>query len=542
MSAATRYRLYILGALYSAPYLAMIIWSAFNAAYKLRSVLALAATAVLVSLLLAGCTRTWRRFFLVAFPCVVASVAYTAYSIGFGIVPGHTLGIVLMSASFEEVRGLWTLWQSKWLVLPAVGSLLAYLWLAYHLPKQPIFAGRVNLGARVLLFLSLPPLAYAAHSAPQLVDGLAVNPVTGSLMFVAGQLPRARAEIHGAGVHKVPFNARRITAGEEVHVLIVGESARRASWSLYGYPRQTTPYLDKIREELVVMQHAMADANLTSHAVPMILTGVAPRDFGPAALRGNLFDLAKEAGYSTAWLVNQDLDVTTSIGITPDRLEFPPDPQAGLFGRHLFDDVLLPTYQRELARGGSARFIGIHIMESHWEYFRRYPPSFQHFGDTKDLNLGSLFFTGGNIERDLTDSYDNSVLYTDWFMQQVIEAARKLNIPAAVTFIPDHGESLPGLDAGMAGHGGPVYSASQYEIPAFIWVNDAFRAAHPRQLAALRSNATKEVRSHDFFYTVADLMGISWPENNPERSIASETFAPDLSRQELVGGVLALRP
>ena len=94
----------------------------------------------------------------------------------------------------------------------------------------------------------------------------------------------------------------------------------------------------------------------------------------------------------------------------------------------------------------------------------------------------------------------------------------------------------------MAGHGGPVYSASQYEIPAFIWVNDAFRAAHPRQLAALRSNATKEVRSHDFFYTVADLMGISWPENNPERSIASETFAPDLSRQELVGGVLALRP
>ncbi len=44
MSVATRYRLYILGALYSAPYLAMIVWSAFNAAYKLRSVLALPAS------------------------------------------------------------------------------------------------------------------------------------------------------------------------------------------------------------------------------------------------------------------------------------------------------------------------------------------------------------------------------------------------------------------------------------------------------------------------------------------------------------------
>jgi len=539
MPPAARYRLYALGALYCAPYVAMLLWGWQT--YKARSILTLLLTMALGLLVLGALTRTWRRFFLAYVPFLLVSVAYGAYSFSFGIVPGHTLAIVLVSASWEELQGLWTVWQGKWLLLPLLAFLGVYLWLAWSLPHSPIFPGKARIVIRVLLALALPVTAFAAQNARQLVDGLALNPVAGTVMFCAGQIPRARAEIHGAGIEKFPYHARRLDGGEEVHILVVGESARRGSWSAYGYQRPTTPYLNHL-EGGVFLQRAMADANLTSFAVPMILTGMTPEEITSARPHGTLLDLAKEAGYSTAWLVNQDLDVSTWLGITADRLEYPPDPQSGFFGRHTPDDVLLPAYRRELARVGAARFIGMHIMESHWEYYRRYPPSFQRFGTANRLNTVSLLLKGGTIAPDLTDAYDNSVLYTDWFLQQVIEQARRLRVPASVTFIPDHGESLPALDGGAAGHGQAFYNAAQFEIPAFVWVNDAYRAAHPRQLAALKANAAREIRSHDFFYTVADLMGITWPGAKPERSFASQQFIPDTSGKHLVGGALMTRP
>jgi glucan phosphoethanolaminetransferase (alkaline phosphatase superfamily) len=143
---------------------------------------------------------------------------------------------------------------------------------------------------------------------------------------------------------------------------------------------------------------------------------------------------------------------------------------------------------------------------------------------------------------DLADAYDNSVLYTDWFLQQVIEAARRLRVPVTVTFVPDHGEASPYLDAGAAGHGGARYVAAEFQIPAFVWTNAAYRSAHPEKVAALEANASKEIRTHDVFYTVADLMGINWSGADPARSFASEHFVPDSTKEHLARGVLIKRP
>jgi len=544
MPRSARFRLYALGAMCALPYVAMLLFWGFHND-KPRSVLALLVTAALGPLLLAGVTRTWRRFFLVYFPLLIPTIAYAVYSLGFGVVPGHTLGMVLVSATWEELRGLLGLGQAKWILLPLIVFLALYLYLAWRLPDSPIFSGKTYLAARALLVLSVPATVYAASNTLQLVDGIALNPLVGSLMFFAGQLPRSVAEIHGAAVEKIPYHARRTeSSGEEVHILIVGESARRGSWSVYGYQRPTTPYLERIKGETFLLKNAWADANLTSLAVPMILTGMAPLELKhKAKYRGNLLDVVKEAGYSTTWLVNQDIDVSTTLGITADHFESPPDPDPGPFSRHLPDGTLLPAFHREIDRAGAPRFIGMHITESHWEYYRRYPPSFQRFGTAKRLNVGSVFFDPGTaLEGDLTDAYDNSVLYGDWFLEQVIEAARALKVPATVSFVPDHGESLPAFDAGVSGHGGPIYSAAQFQIPAFVWVNEAYRAAHPRQVAALGSNAAKEIRSHDFFYTVADLMGITFPEAKPDQSFASAQFVPDSTGLIIAGTRIGLRP
>jgi len=104
-----------------------------------------------------------------------------------------------------------------------------------------------------------------------------------------------------------------------------------------------------------------------------------------------------------------------------------------------------------------------------------------------------------------------------------------------------HGEDLQQLD-GETGHGAPAYTQHAFEIPAFVWVNDAYRGAHPQVVAALKSNTNKEIRSHNVFYTVADLMGIEWPGAKPERSFASDRFLPDASMKLVAGGLLVMPP
>jgi len=122
----------------------------------------------------------------------------------------------------------------------------------------------------------------------------------------------------------------------------------------------------------------------------------------------------------------------------------------------------------------------------------------------------------------------------------VIEAARRLEVPATVTYVADHGEELPSLD-GRSGHGFTTYTAKSFDIPAFIWMNAAYRNAHPDKVEGLIANEHKLVRSHDFFYTLADIMGIRWPGYFAERSFASRSFAVDARSRYLAGGVLVAR-
>jgi glucan phosphoethanolaminetransferase (alkaline phosphatase superfamily) len=533
----------ILGALWGAPFIAMLLWSLSTQAP--RSVLTLVVTTILVTMPLAACARTWRRYFLWTFPLWVVAAAYSTTAIVSDKVPGRPVALLLSGTSWEEISGLFDVWQQKWMTLPVAGILALYLILAWRLPVWPVLSRKVTPVVRVLLVLAAPMAVYAAQNFAQLTAGVALNPIIGSVLFFGVQMPRAHDELHGKLVVKTPFHAQRSGTDEEVHVLIVGESARRASWSAYGYARATTPYLDGLEKdgEALFLHDAMSDANLTILAVPIILTGLTPQEEASGQRRGgNLLDLAKEAGYTTSWLVNQDVSVSTSMGIAADHLEYPPNLHEGLFARRTLDETLLPAYRREIARTGHPRLIGMHVMGSHWEYYLRYPKRFQRFGSAQKLSMRTSATTDRSMVGTLEDAYDNSVLYTDWFLQQVIEQARGLQVPATVTFIPDHGEASPSLDGGAVGHGSAQYVPAEFEIPAFIWVNAAYRKTHPEKVAALEANASKEVRSHDVFYTVADLMGITWPGAAPERSFASEGFVPDATKQHLARGVLTTRP
>jgi glucan phosphoethanolaminetransferase (alkaline phosphatase superfamily) len=529
---------YVVWALYAAPTVIIIAWAAKMRSS--RSAVAVVITFVLTAYVIAIVTRTWRRFFLVQFPVCLLGVAFAAYTVTFGMPPGSALASILAFTSLEEVLGFFGLQQGRLLVLLLGAWSACYLVSAWIAPKGLIFSGHGVLLFRMILVLLVPLAAYAVSNPSQLADGIALEPVVGSLMFFGGDIPRMKAEMRGSSINKIPYRAHRM-GGEEVHILVVGESARRDSWSVYGYGRPTTPYLSSIKGEAIFLQNAVADANFTSWAVPMMLTGMTPDNFDLSRVKGNIFDLAKEGGYTALLLENQDPNAAEAAGVDADEIESPIDLSGSATGRRTFDGQLLAAYRREIARSGKARFIGIHMMGSHWKYSNRYPPQFQHFGSTQQPDVRPILASSKSSEAALVDTYDNTIVYTDWFLQQIVDRARELNVPATVTFFSDHGEDLQLLD-GTAGHGNPVYTPHAFEVPAFVWANDAYRKQHPEIIAALKNNAAKEIRSHDVFYTIADLMGISWPGAIASRSFASNNFVPDTMMRHIAGGVPVVRP
>ncbi len=515
-------RLLAAGTLLLAPYVAMSCWLASHRGLQECSAYVLVCLSGL--LLLAIPVVTIRRFLWWHFPVFLAGTLISGYAVVFDQLPGYPIALVLETSPWEEVRGFFGLWQGERLLLLFAGGSFCYLMLALSIPANlPLPGGsrairRVAVGCLGLLAVD------AAGSPERLIEGAAASPVLGAAMFVSGPLSSVDYEIHGALRRKHPYGAQRVSA-KEVHILVIGESSRRDSWSVYGYARPTTPYLQSIAGEVIFLRNAVADANATIYAVPILLTGTRPEVFEPSSTTGNIVDLTKESGYFTAWLINQDPTSSSLVGVDPDVSKYTYMPKRmTYFATYSPDEVLLSEFERQIARKDAPLFVGIHVYGSHAPYSKRYPSSFAHFSVAGE-------------QRDSLDNYDDSILYTDWFLRQVIERVRRLDVPATVTYLSDHGEDLQQLD-GRSGHGASDYSPHAFEIPAFVWPNLAYRRKHPEKIAALVANASKEVRTHDFFYSVADLMGIRWPGLSSQSSFASADFVPDVTEKHIAGGKL----
>jgi sulfatase-like protein len=507
-----------------------VIGACVAAAKGFQGFASFAGSVVLLLWPIALAARSWRRFFVLHAPLWVLASAFAAYILVYGDPPGELLAYVIATSSWAEFVGFLGIWQGRQFLVAAVALVAIYVGVAAASPqvRHSEHRRRFRWGIPALGVLLL---LVAAPNPPLLVQGVAVNPLVGTILFAAGPMRSAIAAVHGDAVPKVRYGAERLGV-EEVHILVIGESARKDSWSTYGYTRQTTPNLDAIRAELIVFKNAVADANVTICAVPILLTGMLPTRFNMSAIRGNLVDLSTEAGYRTSWLMNQDPHISLLSGVHADVMLYPPALRTLAASRLPLDQILLPEFRRQLADYGHARFIGLHVIGSHWAYDKRYPPAFARFGSTRSLTASDAI--AGTPGQDVVDAYDNSVVYTDWFLAQIINEARQLAVPATVTYISDHGEDLYALD-GRSGHGAPVYSRRQFDIPAFVWVNAPYRRAHPDKVQAMTENASKEIRSHNLFYSMADLMSIRWPGTRPEESFASTAFQPDLETPLIAG-------
>jgi len=293
----------------------------------------------------------------------------------------------------------------------------------------------------------------------------------------------------------------------EVYVWVIGESARPQNWSMFGYRRQTNPLLGSMAG-ITALPDMLTTAPHTSVAVPSMLSLAPITDWPAITASKSVVGAFNEVGFKTYWLSAQEAD--SWGGLIP---QIAAEAKRRRYFDRAQDGAMLGEFHAILqsAAPGDKLFIVLHTKGSHFEYSRRYPPAFARFGSPDPSRRERLI-----------DEYDNSILYTDWFLSEVINglAARKGN--SALIYASDHGENLLDDKQQLFGHA----LGNDYDLPAaaFIWLSDGLRRSQPEQMQALQRNSGAHLSLSNLPHSLLDLAGIQARGFDAQASLFNSRF------------------
>jgi lipid A ethanolaminephosphotransferase len=283
---------------------------------------------------------------------------------------------------------------------------------------------------------------------------------------------------------------------KDVCILIIGESARRDHFSLYGYEKPTNPLL---AEDDVTALIANSAATYTTAGVKAIL------DHQPT---GKLYEILPNYMYRTG------VDViwrTSNWGEPPVHIEkyhtvrdlkkMYPDAD------DRYDGILLTGLKEEIMSSEKDKILVIlHTNTSHGPtYNKKYPAEFERFTPV----CTTVEMSKANPQ-ELMNAYDNSVLYTDYLIHSAIEILKEIpDRRTCMLYVSDHGESLG--EGNLYMHGVPMSIApkEQVEIPFIVWTSED--AAEVKEL--------DEVGQYHVFHSVMDFLGVESPVFDEDKNI-----------------------
>ena len=284
-----------------------------------------------------------------------------------------------------------------------------------------------------------------------------------------------------------------------VVVLVIGESARKANFQLYGYGRDTNPLLSK--QKGLKVYEATSCATYTTAGTKAILEPKSSDE-----LYELLPNYAFRTGVDVSWRTSNWGEPPIHIDeyLTDEQLsEQYPDEKSDN------DGILLKGIRERIVSSPKNKvLIVLHTSTSHGpKYVDKYPKEFEVYHPVaRNVEEGEK-----HIDR-LINAYDNTIRYTDFLLDSIINTLRGLEgWNSAMLFVSDHGESLGENKVFM--HGLPMKLAPkvQYEIPFIVWTSKGFRD-YKTELPAV-------IEQHYVFHSVLNLLSIQSPAYNKDFDI-----------------------
>lgn len=241
-------------------------------------------------------------------------------------------------------------------------------------------------------------------------------------------------------------------------VLVVGETARAANYSLGTYTKNDTNFYTK-KEGVVFFNDFSSCGTATAISLPCMFSFSKRQNYSSNEFNENALDILQKVGVNTAWFDNNSGGCKGVCDRLLDKKQLNSD----------FDENLLIPLKEKLKNLSTQNIIVLHLQGSHGPaYYKRYPDDFKKFKPTCDTNELSKCDNEA-----LINTYDNTLLYTDYIMSEIIKLLKeKSDYQSSLFYLSDHGESLG--ENGIYLHGMPYTIAPrvQTQVPAIFWSND----------------------------------------------------------------------
>lgn len=267
-------------------------------------------------------------------------------------------------------------------------------------------------------------------------------------------------------------------------VVIIGESATRNHWHLYGYPLRTTDRLDALKDELVVFKDVETAAPHTVAALRLLFTCACAEH--PDDFRFTAASAARRAGFKSAYYTmcsrwGQGFGALSVLFKDCEEIVHLDDDPANKNG---YDECLLPCLRDGLSK---YNLMFLHTEGSHYPYGCHVPPEWS-----------PQLFSG----QDGVSLYDRSIAYTDWFLGEVIDELKRQNKPSMMFYISDHGETPE------AGTWRDVSDKSCWQIPMLLWFSDQYRSRFPDLVSQTEAASQRLLRSDELLHGLLRLCGV----------------------------------
>jgi glucan phosphoethanolaminetransferase (alkaline phosphatase superfamily) len=436
-----------------------------------------------------------------------------------------TVGLILHTNRHEVTELL-----AKYVPLMIAGA-IGFLFIAFLLLKvtsrsvAPVWATRISISASIIfLFIIFTENGKMAKKWEAKKDVYTIFPISFLMSYREVWKQDHRISEGKSDRNVFRFDSKMSTTADssQIHILIIGETGRYDHWNINGYFRNTSPKLS-LRTNLISYKHVYTEGFVTELSVPMILTGVGPEDYNQHYHQKGIVGLFREAGFSTYWLSNHvdfgHVDIhaqeagynfNLNDGIRNSK-SYPLDLE--LLGK--LDSILQDA-------AASRKFIVLWTKGSHYDYSSRYSNEYDLFRpsnktfQSKPNDLSKKEY--------LVNSYDNSILYADVFIDSVINMVEKIKKPTTITYVSDHGEDLLDDDRRLTLHESPVPSSFEVHVPFFFWYSNEFQSAHPEYINRMTSLKDMTLTSGNIFHTLPSLAGILYAKKDKSKDMSSDGF------------------
>lgn len=316
----------------------------------------------------------------------------------------------------------------------------------------------------------------------------------------------------------------------ELYILVIGEAARSENFSLNGYKRETTPRLQH-RKNIISYPNMYSQAGTTEESVPHMISRITASNKESLNTEKTLPEAFQEAGFQSIWITNQSrvLCIERTLEAVDQRYETGKD----MSTTNNYDEYLLAHLQKSLTNRSEKQFIVLHTMGSHWRYDTRYPESFEQYTPALGRDFTLSMIKPSNRQR-LVNAYDNTILYTDYFLDSLISIVEKEHIPALVMYMSDHGENLYDDERNFVLHGNYRVSRWLFHVPLIVWYSDEYASLHSEKIAQVQAHKDSRDNSSVLFESMIDAAGLHYKNDTASdavmrtRSIFSKNYrAPD---------------